>query len=408
MPALLFLLSFTVAAELTEQAGTVPQPNCRASIEVQCTAVASLERAVCESAFSAHCHVEEAGLRLVDKDMSGAISELRLASLRYDTLFRASDASQLKILTDFLIRYADTIAMVFTPGQLAGEGPVMQEASDFLRAGYGRLLELSERRPEVARDENVKRITATVAEKCRDLLEDLGRSKLRAATQEQVSIALAEGLANAAINLFREALLIRPVTTEREASLLKLLVTTQLARAGIRRNNQQRSNIRRISRRESCNEQGEMLAELDRFRAKHPQMWDATLVDLRSRVDAAFPYCAGRHMILAGAILGTVGALSLAASIGLYADYDNACDRNSMDMCRGLRNTPFMNDEYDRYRRQAQTAIGLAFVGGTLVAVSIPLFAVGGTRRASLRKKHARFTPVFSPAFAGATISLKF
>ncbi|WP_434419670.1 hypothetical protein [Nannocystis pusilla] len=396
-------LCLALLAPPVERLQVVVQPDCRASIERQCDAVAALERAVCESAFYAHCHVEEAGRRVADKDMVGAISELKLASARYDTLFRVTDGSQLRALSDLLIRYADAIAKVFTPGQLAGEGPVMNEAGDHLRRGYQRLLELGQRRPTVAGDAGVRRITETVAEKCRDILEDLGRIKLREATQDPKSMALAEGLANAAAGLFREARRMSPGAPEREVTLLKLQVAAQLFHLEYRRRGHQQEGIQRRGTRDLCGEHRVMLAEIRRFRTMHPRLRDDDLSELERRVEATVSQCAGRRLMISGAVLGGLGALALAASVGLYADYDRACERDAAEQCTGIG-----ADELGRYTRQVHASLGLFVVGLTFIVPSIPLLAVGGKRSAPLYGQRARLAPVVTPVFVGAGLSLKF
>lgn len=382
--------------------------DCKASIEQQCEAVESLASAVCTLAFKAHCEAAEAGDLVAAGDMADALSVLARASEKYDKLFRVTDASQLKILKDFLLRYAGTIDMIFTPAQFAGEGPIMEKAAQQLYDGQARLDELLARRPAVAGDPALVAISAALDRKCRELLEDLANTRLRRA-HEAVGTGqrrLAAGLADQAAEQYRLARVVHPGDARSEVPLLEGYLDANLLAERMNR----ATGLTFTQRKDLCAESRHLRSTLDEFRAAHPAAVTTELKDHGKHIDATLAQCKQRRLAITGAALSLSGVAVAGTALGLYIGYDVACRRDAMDRCTAIPpDDPTRGDDpNDRYRRQAHAAIGLGVVGGALVVTGAALLTAGGLKSRPLRARGLALAPMHAPATYGLALAGSF
>ncbi|MCX4239939.1 hypothetical protein [Paraliomyxa miuraensis] len=121
------------------------------------------------------------------------------------------------------------------------------------------------------------------------------------------------------------------------------------------------------------------------------------------REDQAEDLRSGRALVAGGSSMFSVGAVTLlAVSLPLWALRNQALERAS-------RETFYVDEQrlIDRARRRQTGGIVTLAAGSALVLGGIAMMAVGGARRARVRRELA-LVPTLAPGHAGASMTMRF
>lgn len=382
--------------------------DCHASIEAQCRSLRSEEALRCRNEADAQCDIADAEAFIAAGDVKDALSRVDQACLKYEDLLNMMLADvDLRPTIATMIRYAANSASIFA--LLAREGEVEDLAQAVSRLERGRefLLSLRERQVTLEREPDLDAAMNDLTRRLAAALDQLARQAIRRAESRYAAVGVASVGDGGAHSYYDQAELhgtaayqLVPNAAYKLSALEAVLGRAELDTA-LARN-------RRASADAACRTYRRLDVEISELGQSGSEPWQVNphYKQLRSRASRGVRACAARPEIIAGATTLGIGAVSLGLALGLYAQYEAACEFSAEHQaCAGiLADSP----NADRYTAQVRASFGLATIGGAFVIGGAALLIHGSLQKRRARPRRLSFTPTFTAHHAGAVVGLRF
>lgn len=383
-----------------------PAAACHATIDARCVSLRGEEALRCHNEADAQCDISDAEQFTAAGDAADTVARLDQARAKYEALLNMMFADVDPVpIAETMIRYAASSASIFA--LLAREGEVEDLTSAVRHLEHARefLVNLIERRDDLARQPDLVAALAGLTQRLAAALDQLARGEMRRAAQRYRKVR--DGGDGGAQSYYEDAV-------RHSAAAYALLPNfayrvvefdAELAQAELR------SVVARGTRSatgKACAGYRDLRRGLGEVEQATPKIWKEhpKLRDFQSRAERGARACAARPRLVAGGVMMGVGVAGLGAALGLYAGYDRACDYSAATgSCAGIvAGSP----EVDRYTAQIRASVGLAVVGGGLLTAGATVLIHGLVQRQRARPARFSLAPTFGPRQTGAAFGLRF
>lgn len=382
-----------------------PAAPCHAKIDAQCSALRGEEALRCRNEADAHCDIADAEQFIAAGDVADAVSRVDRACAKYEDLLNmmAVDSDR-RATAETMVRYAAALASIFIVLAREGEVEDLIEAVLRLDRGHTYLVGLRDRREGLAGHTDLLEALDDLTKRLAAALDQLARQEMLRADQRFREVRdpkLGDGGARSyyedATSHSAAAYVLVPMFAYKVVELDAELAEADL-HAVLGRDDRDAAALACRGYRQSSRQLADIERSAPRTWKEHPQ-----LRDFKGRAQRGLRACSVRPRLVAGGVMVGVGAVALAAAIGLYAQYDAACEFTSGVGCAG-----FPAADADRYTAQVRASIGLAAVGGVAIAAGATVLIHGLLQRKRAQPRRFAITPSFGPHQAGASFGLRF
>jgi len=385
-----------------------PGLGCHAKIDVECSPLRGEEALRCRNEADAQCDIADAEQFIAVGRANDAVSRVDMACSKYEDLLNMMLVDDgVHTAADTGVRYAAALASIFA--LLAREGEVEDLTQAVLRLEKGRqfLVNLTERRGELLGYSDLVAALADLTKRLAASLDQLARQEMRRAyerfrerpgsrSREGGAASYYEDAANHSAGAYALVSTFAYKVVEFDAELAQAELHTVLGRDD------------REAAARACQGHRKLRHELADIERSAPRTWKdyPQLRDFQTRAERGTRACAARPRLVVGGVMVGIGAAALGMALGLYAQYDAACNFSpARGACLGIvAGSP----ESDRYIAQVRASIGLAVVGGALFATGATVLIHGGLQRKRAQPRRFSITPTFGPNNTGAAFGLRF
>ncbi len=385
-----------------------PAAECHAEIAARCSALLGEEALRCRNEADAQCDISDAEHFIAEGDVDDTMSRLDQARAKYEDLLNimVADVDPAPI-AETMVRYAVASASIFALLARDGEIESLARAVRRLERSRAFLENLLERRVDLVGHPDVGAALDDLTTRLAAALDQLARREVRRAEQRYRAVRNGESGDGGAQSYYVEAArhsaaayALRPKFAYRvvalDAELAQAELNTILARSSP------------AAAAPACAGYRKLRQELGEIERTDPKSWKQhpRLRDFQGRAERGARSCAARPRLVAGGVMMGIGVAGLGAALGLYAHYDAACEYSAAARsCAGITAD---SPDADRFTTQVRASIGLAVVGGALLAAGTTVLVHGLVQRNRAKPRRFSLAPTFGPQQTGAVLGLRF
>lgn len=409
MPSTLVVMALSLSPALTGPPRLLaPAATCHATIDARCSSLRGEEALRCHNEADAQCDISDAEQFIAAGDVTDAMTRLDQARTKYEDLLNMMLADpDATPIAETMIRYAAGNASIFALLAREGEVEDMNRAALRLQRAHDFLLNLIVRRPELAGRPDLDGALKDLTTRLAAALDQLARREMRRAGQRYRAVRGVKAGDGGARSYYEDAVRHSAAAhklvpnfayklVEFDAELAQAELSTLLAR-----NDPAAAAPACVGYRKLRHELAEIQRATPNVWKEHPQ-----LHDFQGRAERGARACAARPRIVAGGAMIGVGAAGLVAALGLYAHYDAACAYSpELGACADIKSG---SPDVDRFTTQVRASIGLAVVGGVLLAAGATVLVHGLVQQQRAKPRRFSLTPTFGPHHTGAALGLRF
>lgn len=385
-----------------------PAGDCHAVIDARCGSLRGEEALRCHNEADAQCDIADAERFIAAGDVEDTMSRLDQARAKYEDLLNMMlpDIDPAPI-AETMVRYAAASASIFA--LLAREGEVEDLSQAVLRLERGRdfLVNLIERRGELAEQPGLAPALEDLNRRLAAALDQLARREMLRADERYAEVRGAKSGDGGAQSYYEKAAVHSAAAyalvptfayklVELDAELAQAELNTVLARKD------------HDAAEPACAGYRALRQELAGIQRSAPRTWKAhpQLRDFQGRAERGTRSCTARPRLVAGGVMVGVGVAGLGAALGLYAQYNAACNYSAArGACAGITAD---GPDADRYTTQVRASIGLAVVGGALLTAGAAVLIHGLVQRRRAQPRRFTLSPTFGPHLGGVNFDLRF